>query len=89
VQGLYRKAICAQVDALAINGLDSIAVQGGAAGGYTVGKVTVQAKAQAEAKAGTLSAAISPMAVSYLEQTGLLGPQVDTLPEPFITDWWW
>ena len=48
-----------------------------------------QAKAQAEAKAGTLSAAISPMAVSYLEQTGLMGPQVDTLPEPFITDWWW
>lgn len=89
VQGLYRKAICAQVDALAINGLDSIAVQGSAGGGFTVGKVTVQAKAQAEAKAGTLSAAISPMAVSYLEQTGLMGPQVDTLPEPFITDGWW
>ena len=84
-----QKAICAQVDALAINGLDSIAVQGSAGGGFTVGKVTVQAKAQAEAKAGTLSAAISPMAASYLEQTGLMGPQVDTLPEPFITDGWW
>ena len=89
VQGLYRKAICAQVDAIAINGLDSVAVQGGASGGFTVGKVTVQARAQTGASAGVLSAAVSPMAIAYLEQTGLLGPQVDTMPEPFITEGWW
>ena len=88
-QGLYRKAICAPVDAIAINGLDSVAVRGGASGGFTVGKVTVQARVAADASAGALSAAVSPMAIASLEQTGFLGPQVDTLPEPFITDWWW
>ena len=88
VQGLYKKAVCAQVDALAINGSDSITVQGGAGGGFTVGKVTVQAKASAAAGAGAMAAAISPMALAYLEQTGLLGPQVPTAPEPLPVGWW-
>ena len=88
MQGLYRKAVCAQIDALAINGTESVAVQGGAGGGFTVGKVTVQAKATAETKAGSMAAAISPMALAYLEQTGLLNPQVATAPEPMIAGWW-
>ena len=88
LQGLYRKAVCAQIDALAINGTDSVAVQGGAGGGFTVGKVTVQARATAETKAGSMAAAISPMALAYLEQTGLLNPQVPTAPEPMIAGWW-
>ena len=88
VQGLYKKAICAQVDALAINGMDSVAVEGSAGGGFTVGKVTVQARASAAANAGRLAAAVSPMAVAYLEQTGLLNPQVPTAPEPLLAGWW-
>ena len=88
MQGLYRKAVCAQIDALAINGAESVAVQGGAGGGFTVGKVTVQAKAAAETKAGSMAAAISPMALAYLEQTWLLNPQVATAPEPMIAGWW-
>ena len=88
VQGLYKKAVCAQVDALAINGMDSVAVQGSAGGGFTVGKVTVQAKASAAAGAGAMAAAISPMAMAYLEQTGLLNPQVPTAPEPLPVGWW-
>ena len=88
VQGLYKKAVCAQVDALAINGMDSIAVQGSAGGGFTVGKVTVQAKASAAAGAGAMAAAISPMAMANLEQTGLLNPQVPTAPEPLPVGWW-
>ena len=88
VQGLYKKAICAQVDALAINGMDSVAVEGSAGGGFTVGKVTVQAKASAAANAGRLAAAVSPMAIAYLEQTGLLNPQVPTAPDPLLAGWW-
>ena len=88
LQGLYRKAVCAQIDALAINGAESVAVQGGAGGGFTVGKVTVQARAQAAADAGAMAAAVSPMAMAYLEQTGLLNPQVPTAPEPSIVGWW-
>ena len=89
VQGLYKTAICAQVDALAINGTESVIVQGGAGGGFTVGKVTVQAKASAAAAgAGAMSTAISPMAVAYLEQTGLLNPQVETAPDMPAIGWW-
>ena len=88
MQGLYRKAVCAQIDALAINGMESVAVQGGAGGGFTVGKVTVQAKASAAANAGSMAAAISPNAISYLSETGLLNPQVPTAPEPLLAGWW-
>lgn len=90
VQMLYKKAICAQIDALAINGTDSVAVQNAAGGGFTVGKVTVHARAYQNASAkGMLADAISPMALAYLEQTGLMNPQVDTANEPFIAGWWY
>ena len=47
IQTLYKKAICAQVDFLAINGIDSINET--ASAGWTVGKVTVHGKAGASA----------------------------------------
>lgn len=77
---LYKKAICAQVDFLAINGTDSLNET--ATGGFTVGKVTVHAKASS-GSAGRMSESISPLAISYLEQTGLMNPQVPTL------EGWW
>lgn len=74
---LYKKAICAQVDYFAINGLDSVA--GGNDGrGWTVGKVSVnngRYGSQTE-HSGAMSAHISPMVMLYLEQTGLLCPAV-------------
>lgn len=79
IQTLYKKAICAQIDFLAINGTDSINET--ATGGFTVGKVTVHGKANANG--GKLSESISPMAISYLEQTGLINPQIQTL------EGWW
>lgn len=79
-QELYKKAICAQVDALAINGTESLA--DGATNGFTVGKVTVHGK-QAQATSGRLASSVSALAVQYLEQTGLLNPAVPTL------DGWW
>ena len=79
IQTLYKKAVCAQVDFLAINGIDSLNET--ETGGFTVGKVTVHGKANTAG--GKLSESISPMAISYLEQTGLMNPQVPTL------EGWW
>ena len=79
IQTLYKKAICAQVDFLSINGMDSLNET--ETGGFTVGKVTVQGKASASG--GKMQDNVSPLAISYLEQTGLMNPQVPT-PE----GWW-
>ena len=73
VQTLYKLALCSQVDFLAINGVDVIS-SGSSAGGFTVGKVRVDGKAAASG--GAMSANVSPAAVAYLEQTGLLYPGV-------------
>jgi hypothetical protein len=72
-QTQYKLAICSQIDFLAINGLDS--VSGGGNGGFTVGKVTVHEGSKASA-GGAMSANISPAAMLYLEQSGLMNPAV-------------
>ena len=79
-QTLYKKAICAQIDFLAINGTDSLNET--ASAGFTVGKVTIHAKA-GSGKGGAISESISPLAIAYLEQTGLMNPQV-----PTFEGWW-
>ena len=73
VQTLYKLAVCSQVDFLALNGVESIS--GGEEIGFTVGKVRVDGKAKASA-GGAMSASISPAALSYLEQSGLMYPGV-------------
>lgn len=73
VQTLYRLAICSQVDFLSINGVESLNTTGGV--GFTVGKVRVDGYASART-GGALSADVSPAAVAYLEQTGLLNPAI-------------
>ena len=73
VQTLYKLAICSQIDYLAINGVDSIS--GGDDVGFSVGKVRVDGKSKSSA-GGAMSASISPAAISYLEQTGLMNPAV-------------
>lgn len=84
---LYKKAVCAQVDYFAVNGLDSVA--GGNDRGFTVGKVSVSGKSGSDiVNKGTMAEHISPMAVLYLEQTGLLSPQVFTAGEPPVAGWW-
>ena len=74
IQLYYKKAICAQIDFLVINGTDSINET--ATGGFTVGKVTVHGKASNSG--GKMQDNISPMTVNYLESTGLMNPQVPT-----------
>ena len=75
IQTLYRLAVCSQIDFLAINGVESIS--NGIDTGFTVGKVKVDGKSGASA-GGAMSASISQAAKSYLEQTGLMNPQVPT-----------
>ena len=79
-QLLYKKAVCAQIDFLEINGVDSLNEV--ATGGFTVGKVTVHGKAS-NTCAGKMNESISPLAIAYLEQTGLMNPQV-----PTVEGWW-
>lgn len=76
MQLLYKKAICAQIDYFALNGVESLNDAGN--GGFTVGKVTVHGKANAGESAGALSQNVSSMTKAYLEQTGLMNPQVGT-----------
>ena len=76
----YRNAVCAQIDFYAVNGLDYASA--GTDRGFTVGKVSVQGKSNANA-GGAMSGSISPAALLYLEQTGLMNPSVPAY------DWRW
>ena len=79
-QNLYKKAICAQVDWFAVNGTDS--VNESDENGFTVGKVTIHGTS-GNKSGGKMSGNISALAIMYLEQTGLMNPQVPTF------DGWW
>ena len=74
VQTLYRLAVCSQIDFLAINGVDSL-TDGEGSVGFSVGKVRVDGRSKTSA-GGAMSASVSPAAISYLEQTGLMNPAV-------------
>lgn len=85
---LYQKAICAQVDYFAVNGLDSVA--GSTDRGFTVGKVSVNGKSGSDVvKKGAMADYISPLAIMYLEQSGLMGPQVATAHDMPVFGWWY
>ena len=72
---LVKKAICAQVDYFAVNGLDS--VSGSTGTGFTVGKVSISGKSGSDlVRKGAMADYISPLVLMYLEQTGLLNPAV-------------
>ena len=71
---LYRLAVWTQNDFHAINGEDSL-TDGKGSIGFTVGKVRVDGKGKTSA-GGAMSASVSPAAISYLEQTGLMNPAV-------------
>ena len=78
VQTLVKKAICAQVDYFGVNGLDSAAGNDGR--GFTVGKVSISGKSGSDmVRTGALSGNISPLALMYLEQTGLMNPAVPVI----------
>ena len=79
---LYKRAICAQIEALAINGADSLA--GEEERGWSVGKVSVSGKSGSEiTREGAMTEHVAPMALMFLEQTGLMNPAV-----PAIGGWY-
>lgn len=78
---LVKKAICAQIDYLFEYGMGVSVYGKEAGGGFTVGKVSVN-NGSATGAAGVKSM-IVPAAYAYLEQTGLLNPQVATGAEPW------
>lgn len=87
-QTLYKKAICAQADFFGVNGLDVVASTSNGPG-FTVGKVSVSGKSGSDlVRKGAMADYIAPLALMYLEQTGLLNPAVPVAPsEPFL-GWW-
>lgn len=87
-QTLYMKAICAQIDFFGVNGLDVVASSSNGPG-FTVGKVSVSGRSGSDlVRKGAMADYIAPMALMYLEQTGLLNPAVPVAPsEPFL-GWW-
>lgn len=87
VQELYKKAICAQADFFAVNGLDSVTISAGADNGFTVGKVSVHGRSGVAA-AGKMNGSVAPLAIQYLEQTGLLNPAVPVAPDMPLIGWW-
>lgn len=80
IQEAVQKAICAQIEFTVVNGID-ITIDGNFGGGFTVGKVTLQAGAKAKTEAQSM---IAPMAFMYLETTGLLNRNVATLDAPWL-----
>ena len=87
VQTMYRLAICCQIDFFALNGLDSVAGNDGR--GFTVGKVSISGRSGSDiVKKGAMANNISPMAIMYLEQSGLMNPQVNTAPDMPMVGWW-
>ena len=87
VQTLYKKAICAQVDFFSVNGLDSVNISAGVDNGFTVGKVSVHGRSGVAA-AGKMSGSVAPLALMYLEQSGLLNPAVPVAPDMPLIGWW-
>lgn len=85
IQELYKKAVCAQIDFFAVNGLDSVSESGT---GFTVGKVHVDGVSRDRSSGGAMANSVASLAYMYLEQTGLLNPQVPTVDNPGFYGWW-
>ena len=74
-RSLVKRAICAQIDYFAVNGLESAAGDDGR--GFTVGKVSGSGKSGSDVvRKGAMANCVSPLAITYLEQSGLLNPSV-------------
>ena len=84
---LVKKAVCAQIDFFAVNGLDSIT--GNTDGpGFTVGKVSVSGKSgSAIMRRGEMAEYVAPMAKAYLEQSGLMNPSVPVVKGGHMAGW--
>lgn len=81
-QELVKKAICAQIEYYAINGIE-LASAGRMSSSFSVGKVSASGGQLPTGRASM----VCPAAISFLEQTGLLNPQVTTAQSNFLPFW--
>ena len=89
IQNAVKEAICAQVEYYSLMGTD-VSVNGDTGGaGWTVGKVTVHGAGGSSGATTGAASMLCAAAVSALELTGLLNPQVPVVSEPYITPWDW
>lgn len=82
-QTAVENAICAQISYISVFGLETL-IAGISSTGFTVGKVSVNSDSRFPVGKTSM---ICPAAYAYLEQTGLLNPQIDTRGEPFLPFW--
>lgn len=86
-QTAYKKAICAQIEYYAYNGIN-VATEGKSGGGsYTIGKISVSGGG-GESMASAAYLSVAPAARQALELTGLLNRSVDTLTDEG-RGWWY
>ena len=78
----YKNAICAQIEYYVANGIMSITA-GQSSENFTVGKVSVSSGGAGASFENRGPALISPTAIAYLEQTGLLNRSINAPVDPF------
>ncbi len=83
-QGQVKKAVCAQVEYYASNGIN-LATDGFLADNFTIGKFSAN-YGTGQSKNGANTVCVK--AISLLEQTGLLNRQVQTVGQPFLYGGW-
>lgn len=83
-QTAYKNAICAQISYYAVYGIEA-AIIGADSGGFSVGKVRID-NGNNKVK-GIGNTYICPAVYGYLEQTGLLNPQIDTTDYLYYPLW--
>ena len=82
-QEAVKNAICAQIEYFSIYGPE-VATTGRTGGSFTVGKVSVSNGSEVRTGASSM---VCPLAIAFLEQTGLLNPAVGVIDKPFF--WWY
>ena len=83
---LYKNAICAQIEYYAANDVLTVTA-GDSDGGWTVGKVRVDGKDKSGGESRG-EALVSPSALMYLQQTGLLNRSI-SVPDQAFAPWPW
>lgn len=82
-QEAVQNAICAQIEYFSVYGTET-ALSGRTGGSFTVGKVSVTNGSEVKTGASSM---VCPLAIAFLEQTGLLNPAVATVDKPMF--WWY
>lgn len=85
IKDIYRKAVCAQIEYYALQGI-SVATEGGESSGksYTIGKISVSGgggTSGSTMKGSPAYLSIAPKSRDLLEMTGLLSRNVQTVSD--------